>query len=164
MFTAASTVTTAALFAELSKRLEEVNLAEEINGYNKMNGKAKGQGQASEASTSDAARPMDVDGDSGPGKTGPELPPIPEVWDSDLEEEYVMIQDKRPVKMQPPSADGHKSSAFKQGRKVRCSTCQDPKHDASWRSVKNTKVQVGDQWFWDYCCADCLRKENPGMT
>ena len=166
MSTAASTVTTAALLPELSKRLEEVNLAEDMNSYNKMNGKAKGQaqGQASEASTSDANRPMDVDDDaSGPGKTGPELPPIPEAWDSDAEDEYVMVHDKRLVKVQLPGAE-QKSSGFKQGRKVRCSTCQGPKNDASWRSVKNTKVQVGDQWFWDYCCADCLRKENPGMT
>jgi len=74
MSTAASTVTKAALFAELSKRLEEVSLAEELNFYNKSKGTAKGQ--ASEASTSDAARQMDVDDDaSGPDKTGPELPP-----------------------------------------------------------------------------------------
>ena len=76
-------------------------------------------------------------------------------------EYYVMVRPGRLLmKISTPTKDSSKNGdrGFKQGRKVRCSKCQRPENDTTWRNMRQAKVLHAGHYWWDNTCPKCLMK------
>ena len=77
-------------------------------------------------------------------------------------EYYVMVRPGRLLmKITAPTKESSKNGGpgFKQGRKVRCSKCQRPENDTTWRNMKQAKILHAGHYWWDNTCPKCLMKE-----